>query len=138
MPSNLEIVGTVNLDESTHCFSRKVLDRAFTIELSEIELNAEIDSADKQTSEGNSKGISQDQRIEAWPRAHWDCSASRLAEFNMADHEERNKEIVETLIQINQSLQVSQLQVGYRTRDEVSLFVLNADQIKDSFVTTAG
>ena len=56
----------------------------------------------------------------------------------MADHEERIKEIVETLIQINQSLQVSQMQVGYRTRDEVILFVLNADQIKDSFVTTAG
>ena len=56
----------------------------------------------------------------------------------MADHEERISEVVETLIQINQSLQVSQLQVGYRTRDEVILFVLNADQIKDSFVTTTG
>jgi 5-methylcytosine-specific restriction endonuclease McrBC GTP-binding regulatory subunit McrB len=33
LPSNLRIVGTANMDESTHIFSPKVLDRAFTIEL---------------------------------------------------------------------------------------------------------
>jgi hypothetical protein len=33
LPSNLRIVGTANMDESTHVFSPKVLDRAFTIEL---------------------------------------------------------------------------------------------------------
>ena len=32
-------MGTVNMDESTHGFSRKVLDRAFTIELSDIDLS---------------------------------------------------------------------------------------------------
>lgn len=38
LPTNLAIVGTVNMDEITYGFSRKVLDRAFTIELSDIDL----------------------------------------------------------------------------------------------------
>ena len=38
-PPNLAVVGTVNMDESTHGFSRKVLDRAFTLELSDVELS---------------------------------------------------------------------------------------------------
>nr|MBK7069437.1 hypothetical protein [Deltaproteobacteria bacterium] len=38
-PSNLRIGGTVNMDETTHSFSDKVLDRAFTIELWEVDLD---------------------------------------------------------------------------------------------------
>jgi hypothetical protein len=38
IPDNLFIVGTVNVDESTHGLSRKVLDRANTIELDEVDL----------------------------------------------------------------------------------------------------
>ena len=33
LPSNLYIIGTVNMDDTTHQFSRKVIDRAFTIEM---------------------------------------------------------------------------------------------------------
>lgn len=33
LPSNLIVVGTVNMDETTHQFSRKVIDRAMTIEM---------------------------------------------------------------------------------------------------------
>ena len=32
IPPNIYFVGTVNIDETTHMFSPKVLDRAFTIE----------------------------------------------------------------------------------------------------------
>ena len=39
-PSNLFIIGTVNMDETTHGFSDKVLDRAFTIELWDVDLEA--------------------------------------------------------------------------------------------------
>jgi len=35
IPRNLFVVGTVNMDESTNQFSRKVLDRAFTIEMTD-------------------------------------------------------------------------------------------------------
>lgn len=33
LPSNLFVIGTVNMDDTTHQFSRKVIDRAFTIEM---------------------------------------------------------------------------------------------------------
>lgn len=33
LPENLFVVGTVNMDDTTHQFSRKVIDRAFTIEM---------------------------------------------------------------------------------------------------------
>lgn len=39
-PRNLYIAGTVNMDESTHPFSDKVLDRAFTLEFWEVNLPA--------------------------------------------------------------------------------------------------
>jgi 5-methylcytosine-specific restriction protein B len=37
-PSNLVIIGTVNMDETTHGLSDKVLDRAFTLEFWDIDL----------------------------------------------------------------------------------------------------
>jgi MoxR-like ATPase len=39
-PKNLFIFGTVNMDESTHPFSDKVLDRAFTFEIWDVDLEA--------------------------------------------------------------------------------------------------
>lgn len=38
IPENLYIIGTVNMDETTFPFSKKVLDRANTIEFDEIDL----------------------------------------------------------------------------------------------------
>lgn len=40
IPQNLIVVGTVNMDETTFSFSRKVLDRAMTIEMNEVDLYA--------------------------------------------------------------------------------------------------
>lgn len=39
IPQNLIVVGTVNMDEATFSFSRKVLDRAMTIEMNEVDLH---------------------------------------------------------------------------------------------------
>lgn len=44
-PDNLFLVGTVNMDETTHPFSRKVLDRAHTLEFHGIELDYRVDSS---------------------------------------------------------------------------------------------
>lgn len=38
IPQNLIVIGTVNMDETTFSFSRKVLDRAMTIEMNEVDL----------------------------------------------------------------------------------------------------
>lgn len=40
IPQNLIVVGTVNMDETTFSFSRKVLDRAMTIEMNDVDLLA--------------------------------------------------------------------------------------------------
>lgn len=44
LPENLFIVGTVNMDDTTHQFSRKVIDRAFTIEMNGDELSTMFNS----------------------------------------------------------------------------------------------
>ena len=45
IPKNLFVVGTVNMDETTNQFSRKVLDRAFTIEMTDARFEDFGDSA---------------------------------------------------------------------------------------------
>ena len=40
IPANLFFTGTVNIDETTYMFSPKVLDRAFTLELNDVNLEA--------------------------------------------------------------------------------------------------
>lgn len=44
LPENLYIIGTVNMDETTFPFSRKVLDRANTIEFSFVDLMPSFDA----------------------------------------------------------------------------------------------
>ena len=43
IPRNLIVVGTVNMDDTTYQFSRKVIDRAMTIEMNEVKLNDMFD-----------------------------------------------------------------------------------------------
>lgn len=44
IPRNLIVVGTVNMDDTTYQFSRKVIDRAMTIEMNEVNLNDIFDT----------------------------------------------------------------------------------------------
>jgi len=126
LPPNLAIVGTVNMDESTYGFSRKVLDRAFTLEFSEINLDL--------------WGIEFDESpgIKKWPVERWFPRAISLNGLKDISDEEKQKidEVIEVLTEVNTILTQAQLQVGYRVRDEVALFVLHAEDIIDSFVTT--
>ncbi|MCR9291891.1 MAG: DUF3578 domain-containing protein [bacterium] len=129
MPANFGIVGTVNMDESSHGFSRKVLDRAFTLELSEVDLDLD-----------QSAPVADEVQPVYWPPSFWHCRATRISECDENDPAFRPaaERATEALKTVNQSLVHSQLQVGYRTRDEVILFLLNANELKDSFVTRDG
>ena len=49
LPDNLFVIGTVNMDDTTHQFSRKVIDRAFTIEMNGGKME-EMFSADNRKS----------------------------------------------------------------------------------------
>jgi len=130
IPANLAIVGTVNMDESAHGFSRKVLDRAFTIEFSEINL----DSWEKQSNDVS------ELNTDSWPIEAWYPRAIRLGELTEVtdlDRQEINQ-VVKALTDINEILIKAQLQVGFRIRDELALFVLHARDMISSFVDHKG
>ena len=46
LPDNVFIIGTANMDDTTHQFSRKVIDRAMTIEMNGGELDKMFESSD--------------------------------------------------------------------------------------------
>lgn len=130
IPPNLALIGTVNMDESTHGFSRKVIDRAFTIELSEVDLDWTPQPEATQENVFAAR----------WPISAWHTPAIRLGDLSdLTENEiESINDTIEVLKTINQSLARSQLQVGYRTRDEVVLFVLNARDVQSCFRTESG
>lgn len=129
LPPNLAIVGTVNMDETTHSFSRKVLDRAFTLEFSDIDLTV-----------WNAEEAPESAEPVRWAAESWFPRYTRISEMNDQPDEERDvvKQVVETLEQLNRYLVQAQLQVGYRTRDEAALFVLHARELEPSFITRDG
>ena len=128
LPPNLAIVGTVNMDETTHGFSRKVLDRAFTIELSDIDLAA-----------WNSDGFDRKVTPSDWPINGWYPRAIQLDELQDLPNTDRQSvdEVIDVLTNLNSFLVKGQLQIGYRVRDEIALFVLHANEIRSSFVSRA-
>ncbi len=128
LPPNLAIVGTVNMDESAYGFSRKVLDRAFTLEFSEIHLE----------SWGDESAGTPD--ISIWPVELWFPRAINLNGLQNLTAEDKQKieEVITVLTEVNSILIQAQLQVGYRVRDEVALFVLHAEEIISSFVNRDG
>jgi hypothetical protein len=123
LPPNLAIVGTVNMDESAHGFSRKVLDRAFTIELSDIDLE-KWESSKSQGAESIK-----------WPVNKWYPLAIQPGKLKNPSEGDRIKikEVIDALTEINGILVNAQLQVGYRTRDEIIMFVLHAQEFTSHF-----
>ena len=128
LPPNLALVGTVNMDESAHGFSRKVLDRAFTLELSDVDLSRW---------EGRERRPAEPA---PWPPRAWEPRAIRLGELRGVSGAEREEigRAIQALGEANRFLQGAGLQIGYRTRDEVALFVLHAADIRSSFTTRTG
>lgn len=135
LPPNLAVVGTVNMDESTHGFSRKVLDRAFTLELSDVEL-----SRWGRLTRPSGDTLSETVTSLGWPASAMIPNRTTLATAEGFSQRERGsvQQVIQVLERLNQHLRLAQLQVGYRVRDEVALFVLNAAEVKDYFVTEAG
>ncbi|WP_435371201.1 hypothetical protein [Mesobacillus subterraneus] len=111
LPNNLYIIGTVNMDETTHPFSKKVLDRANTIEFNRVNL-------------GNLAFLTELEEVE--PKViGQDRFASKY--LHLKDVYKEDKEIVATatdeLVRINESLQLINAHVGYRVRDEICFYL---------------
>lgn len=120
LPGNLTIIGSVNMDETTFGFSRKVLDRSFVIEFSSVSLSAVNE-------------IGEVADAEPWPVANWRPSSLSLPEHPNHTHADVGR-VISALETINAALAPLQMQVGYRVRDEIAMFVLSALDCPDSFV----
>lgn len=110
IPQNLIVVGTVNMDETTFLFSRKVLDRAMTIEMNEVDLHGGLSCKNEQIGKlGKDELVSTD--VEG------------------VDIYESNKEVcdkaLDYLQRVNDRLEGTPFKIAYRTRNEVLLYVVN-------------
>ena len=110
IPQNLIVVGTVNMDETTFSFSRKVLDRAMTIEMNEVDLEGGLDYRYESIGKlGNAELIG--------------CNVEGVDVYSS------NKvvcdKVIEYLQKINDKLEGTPFKVAYRTRNEFLLYVVN-------------
>lgn len=110
IPQNLIVVGTVNMDETTFSFSRKVLDRAMTIEMNEVNLAG---------------GLTQ--KHETIGTLNFDDLVGMNVEGVdvYADHLEVCDKAIAYLQKINDVLEGTPFKVAYRTRNEFLLYVVN-------------
>ncbi|WHY87066.1 AAA family ATPase [Neobacillus novalis] len=111
LPPNLYIIGTVNMDETTHPFSKKVLDRANTIEFNRVDLT-------------NLSFLEEKKVVEPIAVSDGKFRASYL---HLKDLYSSNKKLVDNataeLEKMNESLQLINAHVGYRVRDEICFYL---------------
>lgn len=124
LPPNLYIIGTVNMDETTHSFSPKVLDRAFTIELTDVDFS----DYPPETPAITGPGLSDDERqalLKAFTR---NGTFAQVSKDDIRVAVQEHLEIREWLQNLNERLAQHQFHFGYRVFDEIAQFIYNADR----------
>lgn len=110
LPANLIVVGTVNMDETTFSFSRKVLDRAMTIEMNDVDLDAGLTERYEHIGKLGKKEL-----------------ISTAVEG--VDVYSKNKIVCDKALgylkSINKGLEGTPFKVAYRTRNEFLIYVVN-------------
>lgn len=110
LPQNLIVIGTVNMDETTFSFSRKVLDRAMTIEMNEVDLDAGL--------------LEDDDHI---GKLEYDDLVGTVVEG--IDVYSVNQEVCDKALvylkAVNGVLEGTPFKIAYRTRNEFLLYVVN-------------
>lgn len=110
IPQNLIVVGTVNMDETTFSFSRKVLDRAMTIEMNEVDLYGGL------TKHHESIG----------KLANAELVGSAVEGVDIYNDNTDVCDIALRYLQkINDVLEGTPFKIAYRTRNEFLLYVVN-------------
>ncbi|UOB93643.1 hypothetical protein BTI679_09600 [Bacillus wiedmannii] len=118
IPSNVYIIGTVNMDETTHPLSKKVLDRANTIEFNTVNLdyfNFLMDMEEKEAEIVSNSSLA--------------TKYLHLKEC-FKENEDLVRNISNVLIEINKILESVGAQVGYRIRDEICFYMAYNEQGK--------
>lgn len=115
LPPNLLVLGTVNMDETTFSFSRKVLDRAMSIVMNDVEYDAFFNGESENTVAEMDEGM-RDWLIHRPIRG--------------LDAENNGAEDVKTyLTAINTTLNNTPFKLGYRAANEALLYVSAARQL---------
>lgn len=110
IPPNLIVVGTVNMDETTFSFSRKVLDRAMTIEMNEVDLWGGLTDRHEQIEQQSSETL---------------IGTAAEGVDVYTDYKEVCDTCLNYLQSVNEVLEGTPFKVAYRTRNEVLLYVVN-------------
>ena len=118
LPENLYIIGTVNMDETTFPFSKKVLDRANTIEFSYVDLIPSFDDI--------AETVDVIENIE-----NDFLKTEYLYLVNCKDDEKQiAMDISKEIQNINVILKKAEAHVGYRVRDEIVFYMLNNNKAR--------
>lgn len=110
IPQNFIVVGTVNMDETTFSFSRKVLDRAMTIEMNEVDLHGGL------TKHHESIGKLSNAELVG-------SAVEGVDVYN--DYTDVCDIALGYLQKVNDVLEGTPFKVAYRTRNEFLLYVVN-------------
>jgi MoxR-like ATPase len=113
LPDNVYLIGTVNMDETTHPFSKKVLDRANTIEFNYINLEQFPDQADSSNEAKASKAFN------TFLRSEYLQLIDAYGEYR-----ELVKEVTAKLVKVNNILEQIHSHVGFRIRDAVCFYMI--------------
>lgn len=127
IPNNLVVIGTVNMDETTHSFSRKVLDRAMTFEMNNVDLTAGLDNTKNDWSYPETF-ISSKEVI-----GDFTSGAEVVNEFA------EGKKVIDFLINLNTELEGTPFKIAYRVRDEFLIYCYYAslNQTNSNWLTSA-
>jgi len=125
LPPNLYIIGTINIDETTYQFSPKVLDRAFTIEFNQIDL-------DKYPFEGEIENPFKEEKNKELLFKHFTNDGQFLKSYankkviqnNLIEFKKDEKRY-KRLVNLNKKLLLYDLGFGFRVIDELALFFNN-------------
>jgi len=118
LPDNVIIIGTVNMDDTTHQFSRKVIDRAMTIEMNGGKLSNMF---------GGSKDLEYlpKEEQEKWQNSFRQryVNADEVLEAHPDEAEDIVKKVPEKLENINKALKGTPFEVSYRVLNELTIMV---------------
>ena len=113
-PNNLYIIGTVNMDETTYPFSKKVLDRANTITFNKVDLTGFGYLVNENQGSSPQQVINDDLKSKY---------VNLKQGFN--EYEEEIIAISKELEKINAELKTIHAQIGYRVRDEICFYMIH-------------
>lgn len=119
LPGNVLIIGTVNMDDTTHQFSRKVIDRAMTIEMNGGNLSAMFGGSK------NLEYLEDEAEQQKWQNAFTQryISADEVLNAHPQEAETIMEKLPERLNEINKALKGTPFEVSYRVLNELTIMV---------------